>query len=77
MRARDALFRTKKSETKADSTARISREITEAETSARELKSQSLRAARLERETAKKTQEANNLQRKPQRSARSKAPAGN
>ena len=76
MRTRDTLFRATKAESKADSTTRVAREIIEAETSARDLKVQRLRAARLEKEAAAKIEDAAKPRKGSRGAARSKSPTG-
>lgn len=53
---KDTLFRPSKSESKADSVNKIARDMIEADTSARQDKTQRLRAARLERDESEKAQ---------------------
>ncbi|TCM87106.1 hypothetical protein [Rhodovulum steppense] len=50
MRTKDTLFRSTSQETKADTTARVAREIIQSEAEERQKKTAAQRAARLERE---------------------------
>ena len=53
---KNTVFRQTASETKADSVTRIAKGMIESDTSAREAKTQRLRAARLERDMSEKAQ---------------------
>lgn len=71
MLTKHTLFRPSKVETKADSIAKIAKGITEADTSAREAKTQRLRAARLERDASEKTPKTA----RPQKTSQKTSPA--
>ena len=64
---KDTLFRPSKSESKADSVNKIARGMIDADASARQNKTQRLRAARLERDESEKAQKTTSLQKKSQK----------
>ena len=68
------LFRPSKAESKADATTKIVQGIVEAETTARQAKTERLRSARAERDASEAAQKAAAPQKKPRRRSAAKAP---
>lgn len=73
---KENLFRMTKSESKADGTTRVVKEIIDAPASEREIKTQRLRSARLAKEEIDKAERAANPPKKAQAKRRSKASSG-
>ena len=74
---KDTLFHMTKSESKADSTTRVVKELVQAQTSERETKTQRLRAARLARDEADRAERAANPPKKAPAKRRTKPTPGN
>ena len=72
MLSKDNLFRPSKSESKSDSVNKIAKGMIEADTSARQDKTQRLRAARLKRDESEKAQQPASSQKKTRKKSSSK-----
>ena len=69
---KNTLFRPSAAETKADSITKIAKAMIEADASARQAKTQKLRAARLERDESEKAQKVASPQKKTRKKPASK-----